>query len=186
MMARVRFRGTPGRRAEVLQKALGVPVELGAPVDELVVPAEMLDAELESGNPAMRDFFEGCARQLLSSLSPSSQIPVRLRSWVAAHLGEKDLNVHQAASALGMSARTLQRRFRDDGRSMREVVDEVRRDEALSYLEEALSIDEISQRLGFSEPSAFRRAFKRWAGSKPGEYVDAVRGGTKSPRPEYE
>jgi AraC-like DNA-binding protein len=74
------------------------------------------------------------------------------------------------ASRLALSPRTLQRRLRDEGTTHVALLDDLRRDLAIGYLKEKrVPIGEIAFLLGFSEPSAFHRAFRRWTGSTPGE-----------------
>jgi AraC-like DNA-binding protein len=72
------------------------------------------------------------------------------------------------APRLHMSPRTLHRRLEEEGTSFRQVLTEVRRELAARHLSERrLAIGEIAFLLGFSEPSAFHRAFKRWTGHGP-------------------
>jgi AraC-like DNA-binding protein len=73
------------------------------------------------------------------------------------------------AKRLGLTARSLQRRLQDEGTSFQALRDETRRSLADRYLGQGLSVAEISFLLGFSEPSAFFRAFKRWTGLTPVE-----------------
>jgi AraC-like DNA-binding protein len=71
------------------------------------------------------------------------------------------------AKRLGMTGRSLQRRLKDEGTSFQETRDAVRRELADAYLGQGMSFAEISFLLGFAEPSAFFRAFKRWTGVTP-------------------
>ena len=71
------------------------------------------------------------------------------------------------AKRLGLTSRSLQRRLKDDGTSFQTLREDVRRELARRYLDDGLAIAEISFLLGFSEPSAFFRAFKRWTGETP-------------------
>ena len=80
------------------------------------------------------------------------------------------------ARRLGVTSRSLQRRLRDEGSSFHTLRDETRRSLADRYLGEGLSLSEISFLLGFSEPSAFFRAFKRWTGLTPIEHRAARAG----------
>ena len=75
---------------------------------------------------------------------------------------------------MGMTGRSLQRRLRDEGTAFGALRDEVRRELADRYLGEGMSFAEISFMLGFSEPSAFFRAFKRWTGLTPFERRGAL------------
>ena len=71
---------------------------------------------------------------------------------------------------LSVSAAHLRRLLRQEGTSVNQIREEVLRDAAISGLSRGDSVDDISGRLGFSEPSSFRRAFKRWTGQTPGAY----------------
>lgn len=79
--------------------------------------------------------------------------------------------VDRVAEQLGMSARTLQRKLRTFGTSHQELLDEMRKDLAMRYLHEPeMAVCEVAYLLGFSESSAFHRAFKRWTGTTPSEF----------------
>ena len=76
-----------------------------------------------------------------------------------------------AAAHLRTSPRTLKRRLQEEGTTFQDLLDSVRCDLAKRYLEEPrLALGEVSFLLGFSEPSAFHRAFKRWTGKTPLAY----------------
>jgi AraC-like DNA-binding protein len=79
-----------------------------------------------------------------------------------------------------MSSRTLQRRLSQQGLSYQRVLDRVRRETAeKSIADSALSIGEIAYLVGYSEPAAFHRAFRRWTGTTPQTYRHRLRtGGT--------
>jgi len=75
------------------------------------------------------------------------------------------------AQQLHMSPQTLRRHLREEGSSFQELKDHLRRDLAIYHLGRAdLAIQDIAEQLGFSEPSAFHRAFKKWTGLTPGAY----------------
>jgi AraC-like DNA-binding protein len=74
------------------------------------------------------------------------------------------------AARLSMSPQHVRRRLRDEGTSSGQIKEELLRDAAIAGLARGESVDDISGRLGFSEPSAFRRAFKRWTGATPAAY----------------
>ncbi len=78
------------------------------------------------------------------------------------------------AEQLRMSTRTLARRPTDEGTSHKEILDDLRGELAQRYMGDAnLAIAEVTFPLGFSEPSAFHRAFKRWTGRTPSEFRSA-------------
>ncbi|WMR51444.1 helix-turn-helix transcriptional regulator, partial [Pseudomonas aeruginosa] len=80
-------------------------------------------------------------------------------------------DLDQVARQLHMSSQTLRRHLREEGGSFQQLKDHLRRDLAIYHLgRDELSIQDIAEQLGFSEPSAFHRAFKKWTGLTPGAY----------------
>ena len=80
----------------------------------------------------------------------------------------------QIAEALHVSNRTLQRRLKDEGTSFMDLLQDTRLQLAQKYLQQrSRSVVETAYMLGFSEPSTFSRAFKRWTGVAPADYRDS-------------
>ena len=80
-------------------------------------------------------------------------------------------DLESVARQLHSSPQTLRRRLREEGSSFQELKDHLRRDLAIYHLgRNDLDIQAIAEQLGFSEPSAFHRAFKKWTGLTPGAY----------------
>jgi AraC-like DNA-binding protein len=81
--------------------------------------------------------------------------------------------LHRMARLLHTSPRTLRRRLEQDGTTYHALLDELRRDLALSYLqEETMEVEQVAFLLGFSDASALRRAFRRWTGRSLAEHRD--------------
>ena len=79
------------------------------------------------------------------------------------------VRIDAVARELGLSRQTLYRRLKDEGVTFEAVLDRVRRRLAIRYVrEQGMAVKEAAWRLGFSDPAAFSRAFKRWTGSSPG------------------
>jgi AraC-like DNA-binding protein len=75
------------------------------------------------------------------------------------------------ARALGMSGKTLARRLAAERRLFRDVVDEVRRSLARRLvMEDSLPLGEVASRVGFADPAAFGKAFRRWFGESPSAF----------------
>lgn len=101
----------------------------------------------------------------------AAQIRRRLRT--AARTEWPDFDAF--AKSLNMTSSTLRRRLEDEGQSFQAIKDQLRRDMAIDRLSHtAKSVADISTELGFSEASAFQRAFKKWTGASPGEYRQRV------------
>jgi AraC-like DNA-binding protein len=80
-------------------------------------------------------------------------------------------SAEEVARRLSVSPQHLRRLLREDGTSFREIREDILRDAAITSLVRGTeTVENLSDRLGFSEPSAFRRAFRRWTGSSPGSY----------------
>jgi AraC-like DNA-binding protein len=107
-------------------------------------------------------------RQILLA-PPLPALHAELRALLAATTPVADLAIAAAARRLGRSRATLARELARDGTSFRIVKDEVRRDHAIALLADtSLPLADIAARLGYSEASAFQRAFRAWTGVPPG------------------
>ncbi|HEX8449453.1 MAG TPA: AraC family transcriptional regulator [Allosphingosinicella sp.] len=84
-------------------------------------------------------------------------------------LASGGVGIERVARDLGYSRQTLYRRLKAEGITYEQLLDGVRRRLALRFLSEGLSVKAAAYRLGFSDPAAFSRAFKRWTGSSPSE-----------------
>jgi AraC-like DNA-binding protein len=93
------------------------------------------------------------------------------RTVITRELNGGNPSLEQVAAQLGLSERTLQRKLQELGTSHNDLVEQIRRDLAMRYLKEPdMAICEVAYLTGFSEPSSFHRAFKRWTGVTPGEF----------------
>jgi AraC-like DNA-binding protein len=97
----------------------------------------------------------------------------RVRARVRVELADPALSLEGVAGAVHMSPRTLQRRLRDANTTFAALVDDVRRQTALDLLQAtSLGVAEIGERVGYAQPRAFARAFKRWTGTTPRRHRD--------------
>jgi len=86
-------------------------------------------------------------------------------------LASGDASAERVASMLGISRQTLYRRLKAEGQTFEELLDDKRRELALDYLKrDRMSVKAAAYRLGFSDPAAFSRAFKRWTGISPSSF----------------
>lgn len=95
----------------------------------------------------------------------------RVRDGLTAELKRGDPTAERVATHLHVSARTLARRLAERGTTFQAFRDEFRKELALHYLEENRSIGEVAYELGFSDPTSFHRAFRRWTGCTPTEFA---------------
>lgn len=112
---------------------------------------------------------EARARERAAS-SPPSRLRREVEQRLEALLESGDVGIERVARDLGYSRQTLYRRLKAEGITYERLLDGLRRRLALRLVrEQGLSVKEAAYRLGFSDPAAFSRAFKRWTGSSPGE-----------------
>ncbi len=145
----------------------GSPVVFGAERTQLVMPASALTATLVSSDPKLLVILSRAADELGRRSTTDPTLTAQTKRVLREALRSDDATVERVASKLGLTGRSLQRRLKDEGTAFQTVREDVRRELAQRYLDDDLSIAEISFLLGFSEPSAFFRAFKRWTGQTP-------------------
>jgi AraC-like DNA-binding protein len=108
------------------------------------------------------------AEELLQALEQSKTMRGRVESLLMPMLHTGEASVDMIASKLGLSRQTLFRKLKAEGVTFEKVLDELRHKLALHYLSgKKVSVNETAYLVGFSDPAAFSRAFKRWTGSYP-------------------
>ena len=142
------------------------PVTFGEPVDLIELATSQLEHRLASADPITSAALEAKVAQLTAPTTGRSAFVDKVRRAIAANL-ETELAPTAIARALGISARTLRRHLEQEGLTLRTALDEVRRERADELLAAGTSVKETAFALGFSEPSAFSRAYKRWTGVAP-------------------
>lgn len=108
------------------------------------------------------------ADELLESLRAESTFRARVESLLMTMLHSGDVSVSRIAAEMAMSRQTLYRKLRAEGTTFQAVLDELRCKLALDYIEGGkVSVNQAAYLTGFSDPSAFSRAFRRWTGKSP-------------------
>ena len=149
----------------------GVEIRFGQPQQALVFDRGLLDVTLEGAFPALHRQAEYRVQRQLTALpkTPAGGGIVALIEQTFALRPELlGQGIERMAEALGLHQRTLQRRLQEEGQGYAEVQSRARFSRAAEWLEQGeLSIEAISERLGFSDRRSFTRAFSRWAGLSP-------------------
>lgn len=147
-----------------------------APAFSLSIHNGMLDLPLPQADPELRQMMEAKALRQAKELGlEADPFLAQLRAAIARLLPQAVPEMDEVAAALNISARTLQRRLQQRGSHFKAAFDDMRRDLALGYVRDPqLSLVDIAFLLGFSQQSAFNRAFRRWTESTPGAYRDAL------------
>jgi AraC-like DNA-binding protein len=165
--ARVAFRHGPPARRERHDAFFGTRVAFGAELDVLEFAPVLLDRPLHTASKSLAELLEQRLRELEPQMAAIDPVLDRVRRTLIAMLDDGLTDLETLATRLELSKRTLQRTLRERGQSHTELVDELRSRRAAELLDRGLRVVEVAQRLGFSEPSAFFRAYRRWTGTSP-------------------
>lgn len=158
------------------QRLFMVRPRFGAQMTEIAFDASLLREPLVTADAALAHVLEPVVSSALAKLPPPDDALERIRAAAVLTLragggAEGPRGLRKLAKALGTSPRSLQRTLASHRSSYQLLIDDVRRELALRYLGEGrLSIHEIAFFLGFSQVSAFHRAFKRWTATTPKAY----------------
>lgn len=167
----IMFRHAKPKDDSEARRLFGCEIQYGARANVAVVARTDLKIPQLTSDPDLARFFESQARALEASHVPSTSIVAQVRRQLANELVHGTPSVEEVAKRLGMSERTLQRRLQDEDTTLQQVLDQLRRDLAIRYLDESqIGLQEIAFLLGFAEQSGFQRAFVRWFGQTPGSY----------------
>lgn len=152
-------------------EAFGCPVFFHQENNHLLLLPGATEVPVLHANPGLHEELVRECESQMSRISQANTYRNRVQRVLGTMLHGKTPSIEEVAQELGIPSWTLRRKLNEEEASFQEIVDEMRRDVALSYMRNTeLSFGEISYLLGFSTPGAFQRAFKRWAGTTPGEY----------------
>lgn len=173
----VAFRHAPPADLSEYQRIFKAELKFSMPFNRLVFNAAHLDWPVLSSNANLLSFFEQQADTMLEILNEAEgAMPVckgncytqKVAYLIAERLEGSIPKIDAIAADLAISTRHLQRELQAEGTSFQKLLDKTRKELALRYLKDPIfSIHDIAFLLGFSEPSAFNRAFKRWTGKTP-------------------
>lgn len=169
-LVEVAFAFDPPPSADDHVRAFGCPVRFGRPRSELAITRATWDLPSRAPSSDLLRALEEHADRQIAGLRADSLV-AQVARLIAEELHGGDPTLARVARRLAMSTRTLQRRLELEGTSYADVLDDTRRRFADAYVKEPkLALTEIAYLLGFSEPSAFTRAFQRWYGVAPSHY----------------
>ena len=149
---------------------LANPIEFEHPLSQLVISRSLLDKRVTQNETSLRHFLRHPVLIMLTQDYAVNSWTAQVRHNLRRRLRDMP-ELSAVATALEVHPQTLRRRLSAEGTTFKDIKNQVRRDTALHFLgKQGLSIEEIAHRAGFSESSAFIRAFKGWTGVTPYTY----------------
>jgi AraC-like DNA-binding protein len=157
--------------ASEMARFVGTKVEFGADRDEFALNVDARELPLTHADTHLNDLLlKYCEAALADRRGDTSQLRTRVENAISSLLPHGRVLVEDVARSLGMSKRTLARRLSDEGLNFTDILQQLRRDLAVRYLDDRkLHVSKIAWLLGFHEVSAFTHACKRWTGKTPRE-----------------
>ena len=148
----------------------GANVEFQSSRATLFIDPARLSVPLPQANAMAASLAEEQCRRQLEGNEGGRGFSGRLRRLLLSETGRLP-SLPEAARSFGMSVRTLRRRLDSEGTSYRSVLDQVRHDLAVQYLENtSLGVEDIADRLGYGDAAGFCHAFRRWKNDSPGRW----------------
>lgn len=165
--AKIQFEHRPDDSGE-FERILGCPVQVGADWSGIRVTRDKWSVTLRRRDPVLRTILERQADNVVAKLPESGDVVSELSRLLESQIASGDTSIDSVARKLRVSPRTLQRRLTGEGKTYQLLLDGARKSLAGRHVSEArLAICEVAYLLGYSEPAAFHRAFKRWYGVTP-------------------
>ena len=154
-----------------MARFVGTKVQFGTDTDEFALNIDARELPLIHSDNHLNDLLlKYCEAALAHRRGDLSQLRTRVENAISSLLPHGRVILGDVARSLGMSERTLARKLSDEGLNFTEILQQMRRDLAVRYLDDRkLHVSKIAWLLGFQEVSAFTHAFKRWTGKTPRE-----------------
>lgn len=169
----VRFMGCEPEGRRKYERLFATTLTFGAERNEVLFESRFLDLPIVQNENSLKEFLRTAPYQLLvmPSEGENTGLIAQVRQLMGHDFSQGLAGFDQVASALNMSAPTLRRRLKREGISYQQLKDECRKEAAIAYLSRPeLSINAVAALMGFTDPSAFHRSFKKWTGQPPGQY----------------
>jgi AraC-like DNA-binding protein len=150
------------------------PVKFGQKENSMTLDWSVGNIPIRMANSALLEHFEKYAQDFLAEMERNDEHTRAVTKIILSQLDDEDLSIQKVAKEMAVSVRTLQNHLEAEGVVFSDLLKDVREKLAKKYLHENYTVEQITYLLGFSEPSVFRKAFKKWSGVTPREYREGL------------
>ncbi len=159
-------------KPDALRHFFPCPVSFDAESNAVTFSARQLEAPVVRTEVELEKFLPVAPYHVvIKPVASDANISSRIRNLLGDDFRQEMPSFEELTAMLNMSPRTLRRRLEKEGTSYQRIKDNARRDVAISSLSrERMTVSDVAEQVGFSDPSAFHRSFKKWTGLSPGEY----------------
>ncbi|CAD5282571.1 AraC family transcriptional regulator [Alteromonas sp. 38] len=139
----------------------------------LVFPSHYLSLGVKQNESSLKSFMHNCPLELFRQYKADYSVSTEVKRIINRTITAGNTSIDDVAASLYMTTRTIMRRLKEEGSSFQQIKDLVRRDKAITLLTlYSLPIKEVAEKVGYSDPAVFTRAFKSWTGESPRQYRD--------------
>ena len=163
----------PATRSEY-DRIFRCPVKFNQRENSITLHMSVADTPILMANRGLLEYFEKYAQDFLAEMDRNDEHTRAVTKIILSKLDDEALSINKVAREMAVSVRTLQKRLEDEGVGFSDLYRSIRHRLAQKYLRENYTVEEITYLLGFSEPSVFRKAFKKWSGFTPREYRESA------------
>jgi len=165
--------GAPASKSEY-ERVFQCPVLFGQKENSFTVDTNFIAMPIPMANPGLLEYFERYAENFLTEMERKDTHTRAVTKIILSHLDDEGLSINKVAKEMAVSVRTLQNKLEEEGVIFSNLLRDIRQRLAKQYLRENYTVEQITYMLGFSEPSVFRKAFKKWSGFTPREYRETT------------
>ena len=153
------------------QRIFKCPVLFDQAIVEIRFRTEFMALPIMQHDPVMQEMMDAHAERLLQTLCQGEGFLTEVRRELIVALAQETVSLEWVAEQLSLTPRTLQRRLAEFNETFKHVLDQTRKELALTYIHQPyIGLPELAYLLGYSDQPAFQRAFKKWTGASPGKF----------------
>ena len=167
----VHFEHAPPKNISEHKRIFRAPVSFDKPLTKLIFDSSVLRLPIAEADLTLGSLLERQAEDLLAKSPRHGVLVNQVQQLIRENLRGGEARMETVCRKLGFSSRTLQRKLKEEGTNYQELFEETQREMSEFYLQKPeIAICEVAYLLGFSQSSAFHRAFRRWTGLTPKAY----------------